>query len=92
MGHGTRTTLDFYPLRFLEAPTPRSYNLGWCYFPPSLIPSATNVHKIPDPPDQPPPLLPPLCHHRHANDENGLQKYCLKHMYLKSISLSVKAP
>ena len=54
MGQGTRMILDFSPLRFLKAPTPLSYNLGWCYFPLSLIPSATNVHKIPDPQTNPP--------------------------------------
>ena len=59
MGQGTRMILDFFPLRFLEAPTPLSYNLGWCYFPPCLIPSATNVHKIPDPQTNPPPSYPP---------------------------------
>ena len=48
MGQGTRMILDFVPLRCLEAPTSLSYNLGWCYFPPSLIPSPTNVHKIPE--------------------------------------------
>ena len=78
MGRGTRMILDFFPLRFLGAPTPLSYNLGWCYFPPSLIPSATNVHKIPHPQTNTLPLPPPLCHHHHANHENGLQKYCLK--------------
>ena len=79
VGQGTRMILDFFPLRFLEAPTPLSYNLGWCYFPPSLIPSPTNVHKIPDPQTNPPPPT-PLRHHHHANDESGLQKYCLKHI------------
>ena len=59
MEQGTRMILDFFPLRFLEAPTPLSYNLGWCYFPPSLIPSATNVHKIPDPQTNPPSYPPP---------------------------------
>ena len=57
MGQGTRMILDFFPLRFLEAPTPLSYNLGWCYSPPPHSIShkcAQNTR----PPDQPP-LLPP---------------------------------
>ena len=78
MGQGTRMILDFFPLRFLEAPTPLSYNLGWCYSPPSSFHLPQMCTKYPTPRTTPPPT--PLRHHHHANDENGLQKYCLKHI------------
>ena len=75
MGQWTRMILDFFPQRFLEAPTPLSYNLGWCYFPPPSfhLPQMCTKYQTPQPT-----RLPPNYHH-HANDKNDLQKYCLKH-------------
>ena len=90
-GTGDQNDFRFFPLRFLEAPTPLRYNLGWCYFPPPSfhLPQMCTKYQTARPPKPPPPLL---HHHHHANDENGLQKYCLKHIDSQKHFLVHKSP